>query len=164
MDKECVFNGGENLLLEKIKKVFLFKDLSEDEIIKISPLGEIVTFSEGEKLFNEGDVGDAFYIILKGQIRISKFIKGVGEEALAILEEGDYLGEMALICDFPRSATAIAHTDSKLLKIKRENFEKILKDVEISYKILWNLNYILSTRLRETNEKIKSLILILLQQ
>ena len=75
--------------------------------------GHIVHFKEarkhGEAIFAEGDKGDRFYLILDGAVRISRMVPGMGEEALAVLKNGAYFGEMALIDDFPRSAHAIVH-------------------------------------------------------
>ena len=60
-------------------------------------------------IFEEGEQGDKFYLILDGAVRISRIVPGMGEEALAVLRAGTYFGEMALIDDFPRCADARAH-------------------------------------------------------
>lgn len=142
-----------------LKGIYLFEDLTDEELKKIS--GIIVTekHSGGSVLFHEGDKGDEFYIILEGAVRISQSISGAGEEALTILEKGNYLGEMALIEDAPRSADAIIHEDSELLVISKKDFDELLFfDKDIAYKMLWAFVRTLSGRLRETNEKIKALL------
>jgi CRP-like cAMP-binding protein len=102
-----------------------------------------------------GVPGDKFYFILKGEVRISKIIPGVGEEALVILKKGSYFGEMSLIDNQPRSAHAIVNKPAELMVIEREDFEKMLQsDKELAYKLLWTFLKTLSHRLRETNEKI----------
>ncbi len=90
------------------------------------------TSSARNTLFREGQEGDALYIVLEGQIRISKDT-AAGEEALAILERGDYFGEMALIDRQPRSADAKAHSEEVVvLTISREVLEGILSVQKVS--------------------------------
>jgi CRP-like cAMP-binding protein len=105
-------------------------------------------------LFREGDIGDKLYVILEGKVRISRQVAGMGEEALAVLGPGSAFGEMALIDDVPRSADAIVHERCRLLVISKEAMQDLLfihKD--LAYEILWNIVRILSSRLRETNDK-----------
>ena len=118
-------------------------------------------YSAEEVIFHEGEVGDAFYAVLEGKVRISKHVAGVGEEASAVLEKGSYFGEMALIDEFPRPASAIAHADCRLLLMHKADFNKLLsQEKELAYKLLWVFCQTLSRRLRETNEKITSLFSI----
>jgi CRP-like cAMP-binding protein len=78
----------------------------------------------------------------------------MGEEALAILGPGEAFGEMSLIDEFPRSADAIVHESCRLLEISREALDDLLLiHRDLSYEILWNFVKILSSRLRETNDK-----------
>jgi len=77
-------------------------------------------FEENAFIFAEGEPGDTLYVILDGQVRISRRIPGLGEEALAILGRGGVFGEMALVDEKPRSADAIAHGgECSLLAINR---------------------------------------------
>lgn len=77
-------------------------------------------FDGGTVVFSEGEPGDTLYVVLDGQVRISRRIPGMGEEALAILSRGGVFGEMALIDEKPRSADAIAHSGGcALLAINR---------------------------------------------
>jgi len=86
---------------------------------------------------------------MKGEVRISKFIPNIGEEALAVLKPGDYFGEMSLIDNFPRSAHAIVNSDAELLSINKTELDKILiMDRELGYKLLWAFTKTLSKRLR----------------
>ena len=89
-------------------------------------------------------------------MRISKFIPGVGEEALAVLDRGDFFGEMALIDDKARSADAKAHDgDATVLSIDRATLNEILSmDPNASLQFLNLLCRMISRRLREINEKI----------
>jgi CRP-like cAMP-binding protein len=141
-------------MIQTLKKVNLFETLLEPELEKIGRICRPEFVAKGAVIFKEGDAGDRCYIIMRGDVRISKFIPNIGEEALAVLKAGDYFGEMALIDNFPRSAHAIANTDAELLSINKTELDKILiMDHELGYKLLWAFTKTLSKRLRETNEK-----------
>ena len=78
----------------------------------------------------------------------------MGEEALAVLGPGDAFGEMSLIDDFPRSADARVHERCRLLVLSKEAMEDLLfLQKDLAYEILWNFVKTLSSRLRETNDK-----------
>jgi CRP-like cAMP-binding protein len=148
-------------IAELFRKIYLFQGLSDQELGLVSGITAEKEFSPGEVIFREGEVGDAFYLVLEGKVRISKHVPGAGEEALAILGQGDYFGEMALIDEFPRSASAIAHTDCRLLLMDKADFAKLLSShQELASKLLWVFCRTLCQRLRETNEKIASLFAI----
>lgn len=138
-----------------LQKISLFENLSENELEKIQRIAKTETAAQKTAFFKEGDPGDRCFVILKGEVRISKFIPNIGEEALAILKPGDYFGEMALIDNFPRSAHAIANTDVELLAITKTDLDNILiMDRDLGYKLLWTFTKTLSKRLRETNERL----------
>jgi CRP-like cAMP-binding protein len=142
-------------MIEFLKKVPLFENLSVAELEKIRKIVLRETHAKDTVLFFEGDPGNRCYVIISGQVRISKFIPNIGEEALAVLKPGDYFGEMALIDNFPRSAHAIANTDVEVLALDKTDLDKILiMDRELGYKLLWAFTKTLSKRLRETNEKL----------
>src|ERR1700734_565942 len=75
-----------------------------------------VDLGAGEYIFREGDLGTEMYIIHEGKVEI---LNRLGEEArvLAVLEKGDFFGEMSVLEDLPRAASARAQTDSRLLQI-----------------------------------------------
>ena len=146
-------------MLDFLKKVHLFESLSAPELEKIEKISTMEAFSKDTVIFREGDPGDRCYVITNGEVRISKFIPNIGEEALAVLKPGDYFGEMALIDKFPRSAHAIANTDVAVLAINKADLDKLLiMDRDLGYKLLWAFTKTLSKRLRETNEKLASFL------
>ncbi|MEK6814589.1 MAG: cyclic nucleotide-binding domain-containing protein [Nitrospirota bacterium] len=143
------------MAIELLKKIRLFDGLTDDDLRQVRRICQEENAAKGTVIFQEGTFGDKCYIVLNGEVRISKFIPGIGEEALAVLKPGDYFGEMALIDDFPRSAHAIANTDVDLLTISKSEMDELLFfNKEIAYKMLWTFCRTLSARLRETNEKI----------
>ena len=139
-------------------KVDLFRErgLSAAEMKLLATFSTEERFREGSMIFREGEKGDKLYIVLDGRVRISKFIPGVGEEALAVLDRGDFFGEMALIDDMPRSADAKSHeADATVLSIDRATLNEILSmDPHASLQFLNLLCRMISRRLREINEKI----------
>ena len=143
--------------IKLLKKIYLFNDLTNKELEKILKISKLEKHPKDKVIVREGEKGDKFYIILKGKVRISKRVEGIGEEALAILGPGSFFGEMSLIDDYPRSADAIANEDVDLLTISREDFENLLfLDKDLAYSVLWAFLRTLSQRLRETNDKIKA--------
>ncbi len=140
------------------EKVDLFRErgLSAAEMKLLATFSTEERFREGSMIFREGEKGDKLFIVLDGRVRISKFIPGVGEEALTVLDRGDFFGEMALIDDKPRSADAKSHdADTTVLSIDRATLNEILSmDPHASLQFLNLLCRMISRRLREINDKI----------
>lgn len=141
----------------QLRKIPLFAGLTSDQVGLIATIGTEREYAAGDVLFREGDVGSEFFAIVSGKVRISKIVPGIGEEALAVLEPGAYFGEMALIDDTPRSADAIAHTPCRLWVMQKQDLEELMfLHKDLAYELLWTFVRTLSTRLRETNDKIKA--------
>ena len=103
------------------------------------------SFRPGERVFDEGQSGTDMFIIQDGQVEILKDVDGE-ERRLALLEEGDFFGEMAILEDLPRTASARAVTDCTLVRIDRSTFDQLVKhDSEIAIRMLRKLSF----RLRE---------------
>jgi CRP-like cAMP-binding protein len=83
------------------------------------------TYAKDTMIFAEGQVGQEMYILQKGQVKISKIV-GDKEVLLAILKPGDIFGEMSLIENKPRSASADAYEDAVLLAVNRANFQRMV--------------------------------------
>ena len=142
-----------------LKRINLFENFSDQELEKISRVCTGEFFKAKETIFKEGDVGEKCYMILKGEVRISKFIPNIGEEALAVMKEGEYFGEMALIDNYPRSAHAIANSDVSLITLSKDALQNILiSDRELGFKFLWAFTKTLSQRLRDMNDKMTTFL------
>jgi CRP-like cAMP-binding protein len=140
--------------VELLSKISLFSTLQPHYLRRIASLGVEETYSTGSLIFQEGAQGEKMYLILAGAVRISRQVPGMGEEALAILREGTHFGEMALIDEFPRSADARAHEACRLFVVRKEDLEDLLfVDRDLAYDLLWTFVRTLSSRLRETNDK-----------
>jgi hypothetical protein len=140
--------------LQLLARINLFSGLQPSYLRHIASLGLEENYDPGALIFAEGAQGDKVYLILSGAVRISRQVPGMGEEALAVLRAGTYFGEMALIDDFPRSADARAHEACRLFVIRKEDLEDLLfVDRDLAYDLLWSFVRTLSSRLRETNDK-----------
>ena len=93
-------------------------------------------FQDGQIIFSEFEPGDSFYLIQSGQVRLVKLIGGI-EKNLDILHPSDVFGEMAILENSPRSATAISINNVTLLEFNRKNFEILMQgNPQIALKLL----------------------------
>lgn len=141
--------------IETLRTIELFKSLKPQALERVAAIASEETHTRGTTIFRQGDVGDKLYIILEGQVRISRQIAGMGEEALAIFGPGQVFGEMALIDESPRSADALVHESCRLLVISKDGFDDLLfGDKELAYEVLWSTVKMLVDRLRATSDKV----------
>jgi len=106
-------------------------------------------------LFRDGDPGEEMYIIQSGRVKISKRIRGV-EKTLATLEKGEFFGEMAILNDKPRSATAETLDNCDMLVIDRKTFDTLIRgNAEIAVRFIKRL----ADRLREANAQMEALMI-----
>jgi CRP-like cAMP-binding protein len=139
---------------EILGQIDLFVGLPTAHLGRFVDIGSEQAHKTGATIFEEGSTGERFYVVLEGAVRISRVVPGMGEEALAVLRPGAYFGEMSLIDDAPRSATALAHEATRLFSIARRDLEDLLfVDRDLAYDFLWNFLRTLSRRLRATNDK-----------
>jgi CRP-like cAMP-binding protein len=119
---------------------------------KKTPAGYILDLREGDFVFREGELGTEMYIIHEGKVEILSGAEG-SEQLLSVLEKGDFFGEMSILEDLPRGASARAVTDVKLLQINGSTFDQLLRNnPEIAVRMMRKL----ARRLRETDELLRS--------
>ncbi|PYQ49233.1 MAG: Crp/Fnr family transcriptional regulator, partial [Acidobacteria bacterium] len=103
------------------------------------------TYSAGEVIFHQGDLGTDMFIIQEGEVHVIKNINGASH-VLSKLEKGDFFGEMSVLESVPRTADAVAITDVRALVINGARFDEMLrKNPEIAVRIIRKY----SKRLRE---------------
>ncbi len=143
-------------IIEILREIGLFRQLNNNEFLKVSRICQKVAVKADKVIFNAGDPGDALYALHKGEVQVVKSgEKDEPEEVIYELGAGDIFGEMALFEDMPRSATIRAKSDCSLLRIPRDYFEKLIAgDKEVALKIYQALNLILTHRLRDTTERL----------
>jgi CRP-like cAMP-binding protein len=146
-------------IAELLKNVAIFKDLDDAELARVAEVCRNETFISGEYIFHEGDHGNRLYLIVSGEVRISRDVPGSGEEALAVLKPGALFGEMAVFDRTERSTDAISNGGTTALTIGRADFEMLLDlDRELAHKVLWACVRLLSLRLRSTNDSLRSFL------
>jgi signal transduction histidine kinase len=128
----------------------LFNSLAESELSLLRHAQQLREFKAGEIIFKEGDRGDGLYIVGEGQVQISALLSGTERGVLAKLGPGEFFGEMAVLDDEPRSATASAEGDVKLYFIPRE---KVLEMLENSPRLSVKLVREISSRMRDFNRQ-----------
>jgi CRP-like cAMP-binding protein len=112
-------------------------------------------YDAGEVLFREGDPGDYMYVVQSGEVEIRRVV-GDHERVLAVLPAGEFFGEMALINQRPRSATAVVRRVSRLLVIEPRTFEAMIRGkTEIAIRMIRTL----AGRLERANHQIELLLL-----
>ena len=131
-----------------LRSIPLFEGLSEEDLQALSGTLELRTFKAGQMIFAQGDSGSALYIIESGDVNIH--LPGEASQRISLkdLARGEYFGELALFDEKPRSASALATTDTILLELQRSTLENYLdKRPRAAMAILRTMG----EHLRETN-------------
>ncbi len=146
-----------NISTRELAKLPLFGEQEPNVLEYLSKIVEEKVHPAGFTIFAEGSTGDALYIIISGEVLITKIVNKVTGETkpLSLLGKGDFFGEMSLLEDKPRFASAIAKTEVKLLRLPRKEFENLFNsEPRVALKQLFALINQLSTRLRHTSEEL----------
>ena len=109
-----------------LQQVDLFEGLPDDDLNAIAAIVGGRTIEPREALFEEGEPGDAFCTVFRGAIEIAKARADGTEEKLAVRRKGDGFGEMVLLNEAPRSATARATEPTQLVSVSRDDFQRLL--------------------------------------
>ena len=137
-------------LIEKLQKNYdFFSDMDEKEIVWVLRMCGRRSYTPGQTIFEKGDTGNCFYLIVFGEVLIQR-----GGIELARIGEGHCFGEMAVLDEGPRSATAIAQTDTLLFAIERDILVNVLPS--LGFKVAANLARQLSKKLRDVDEFIET--------
>ena len=124
----------------------LFSGLNGREIRRVLQVTDVVHFGAGEAVVEEGELGNQLFVVLNGLIEVVR-----NGNVIASLKPGEHFGEMALIRNQPRSATARAACPTELMVIRRKDFFEILRtEQELAVKLLWAFTGVLANRLEET--------------
>jgi CRP-like cAMP-binding protein len=141
---------------ELLRKIHLFADLTDRERDIILDLMRERTVAKGTTIFNQHDSGGGLYLILAGAVKIWRTARDGRDVTVAVLNEGNFFGEMSLLYGQPRSASATAIQAARLLVLDREHFQRqVLAQPHIVAKLLGEL----SKRLRAADQAIEHLAL-----
>ena len=116
------------LLAHMLRKVEFFTPLTVGQLDKVLPAIMLYRYEAGETVFSQGQKGDAFYIIYQGSvaIRLRKLL--LFSKTVATLKAGDFLGEIALISDEPRTATVVCAEPTLLFTLISDDFKLVLSE------------------------------------
>jgi CRP-like cAMP-binding protein len=138
-----------------VRKAPLFTALDEAAALSLHASMDSVKISKGSILFTEGDEGDHLYVILEGKIKLGTSSGDGRENLLSILGPGEMFGELSLFDPNPRTSTATAVTDAKLLSLGQA---KLIPWLTENPRVSLNLLASLAQRLRRTNEAVGDLV------
>ena len=143
--------------VDDLKRVPLFSDLSAVELERFAEVAREREYPKNSVILFEDDPGDALYVVSGGQVKVVLIGEDGREVILSVLGDGDFFGEMSLIDDEPRSAHVIAMRDSRLLVLRRDDFQQQLQQhPSIALKVL----KVMVQRLRRADAKIGGLVLL----
>ncbi|PIS28669.1 MAG: cyclic nucleotide-binding domain-containing protein [Candidatus Marinimicrobia bacterium CG08_land_8_20_14_0_20_45_22] len=136
-----------------LKTVPIFSDLTSKEIAEIEKIIHRRNYKKNEPIFRMGDPGLGMYIIVEGSVEIAEENEDGEKKSLAVLPDGAFFGDLALLDEAPRSASAIAVVDCDIIGFFRPDLLDLLyRKPSLGIKILWGLARIIGERLRRTNE------------
>lgn len=150
------------MTLEKIITFLLeapmFGDLDPSELSQIVHIMQVQRLRPGQVIFQEGDPGDAWYVLYEGHVEVFKNTID-GEQAIATLEPRACFGEMAILDGSPRSAAVRSAGRSTTFRFPRKAFNELLdEDNLVAYKLVYQMALVLVSRQRQTNVRLVNLL------
>ncbi len=140
--------------VDLLRNVPLFRNIDAAKLKLLAFTSERLTFGAGENLFLQGDHGDAAYIIVAGQADVV-IDTPAGPITVATVKETDFVGEIAILCDVPRTATVTAKSELITLRISKDVFfQLIMQFPQMSVELMREL----ASRLERTNRKLQETV------
>lgn len=141
-------------MIEWLKKVSLFDNLNDEQLEHIVRIAHRRTLQPGTTLFQEKEMGDTFYVVLSGSLKLFTRSKNGEEKVLSVVNAGESFGELSLLDGRPRSASAQTLESTTMLELSSQSFMELLQThFDITRGILAEL----CRRLRQTNEHVNDL-------
>ncbi|MGQ9630612.1 MAG: cyclic nucleotide-binding domain-containing protein [bacterium] len=137
-----------------LKKINMFEELRDEELLKVASVAKEKHYDPDDVIFLEGDPGDALYVIRSGRVRITKTTQDGKEQTLDILEAGDVFGEMSILDEQPRSASARAASSLNMVVISKQDFLNLL---DSHPHIALEIVRFITGRLRQANQEFREL-------
>ncbi len=145
---------------DKIRNIEIFKYLTPDEAQRVLGDAAEVRLKEGETVFEAGSAGNEMYVIKSGRIKVYRVFDD-NEITFAEFSAGDCFGEMSLIDEYPRSASATALEDCVLLSLPRTTFKQIVeRDPPVGVKLLLAVAEVFSKRMCKTDKLLETYHLV----
>ena len=141
-----------NPVLQALGNIPIFENLRDSELNDVARLTHERTYKLDEHVFKKLAPAEGMYVIMNGAVEINDPDSGT---IFASLESGDFFGELALLDEEPRSASAVSTKPSTLIGFFRTDLLTLMKrSPELGNKILLNLSRVLGERLRRTNQEL----------
>jgi CRP-like cAMP-binding protein len=136
----------------------LFAGLDPEQLAALETLGEERRYVEGDTIFQEGKAGTHLYCVLDGRVEITLALDAAGEEApVHTVLPGSIFGEFVLFTGAPRTATARAVRDTRILALPREGLGELFeRDPRLGYLLMRNLCGILVGRINKTTKDLRA--------
>jgi CRP/FNR family transcriptional regulator, cyclic AMP receptor protein len=136
-----------------LQRVSLFQGISRREFGQLFRALMARNYDPGEILFREGEIGRALFILERGMVEISRKDETGESKKIAVLHPGDYFGEMSILDERPRTATAAAMEPVRAFLLYKTELEKLVRDApRVAAAITLHLAMMLTARLRATTE------------
>ncbi len=142
--------------MKDIKKIDLFKNLSDDELKELRPYLVAAAYKKKEDIFTEGDQPEWFYIVAKGKVKITKLSHDGKEIILEVISPTDIFGGVAVLRNFPYPANAVAMEDSEVVKISRKNLMRL---VDRFPNLMYCIALQLGDRMKSSYDSLKNIAL-----
>lgn len=137
----------------------MFEELEPNGVMEVIHIVEVKKFGPGDIIFREGDSGDAWYALYKGEVEVLKQ-SGNGENTIRTLEPGSCFGEIAVLDGLPRSASIRATKETVVLRMPQGELNDLLeKDHLVAYKLIKHMAILLASRQRSITEALSNLLL-----
>ncbi|MCK5276109.1 MAG: cyclic nucleotide-binding domain-containing protein [Alphaproteobacteria bacterium] len=137
--------------VDLLRKIPMFAKIEPAKLKLLAFTSERLSYSDGDVLFRQGEAGDAAFVIISGQAEIS-IATDDGPLVVARLSDHDFVGEIAILCDVPRTATVTAVTNLEALRISKDLFFRMVKEFpEIAIEVMRELAH----RLENTNSRLR---------
>ena len=141
--------------IDRLRSLAVLRHLPEAKLEELTRVLAVRAVPAGGLVFEDGSVGDTMFLLAEGQVRIEKRVEAGGFAELALLSPGDVFGEMALIESVPRSARAVAHTDTTLFVLGRQDLDRWLASEPLmAVGFFVELLRVLSHRLRRSSQEL----------
>jgi len=150
---------NEQRVFDALRAIHIFNELSNRELRTVQKLVYTRHYADGETIFSTGDPSLGMYIIKVGTVRIVREIPGAEPKLIAELTAGEFFGEMGLIDDSPRSASAVAYGDTETIGFfKPELLNMSSRQPQLGLKIFLSVAKTLSARLRQTHHELDEIL------
>lgn len=144
-----------NLKPGALRRVKILAEMKDAQLERFAQFMEIQNVRQWTEVVKQGEIGDAMYLVLEGELRVRLMISG-RETILAQLGAGEFFGEMALFDRGPRSADVVTNKNSVLLKISAASFSKLFELApELAAPFLLSVSKTLAARIRADNKRLK---------